>query len=192
MISELLQNFDRLVPLSDDCKDYLRKTMRRHCLSNREYLFKVGDESRRVYFVQEGILCHFHKGRRCWRITDENSLLIRTHKPLPDDNNIQAMEDCVLYSLDRPQLNDACRKFPAFAEAVTQYYQKEILINQTHLFLLRKTRRFDRYRFVTEACPDFISRVPEEYLSQYLCIPLPVFRCMKRTIYPRRVRCHAG
>ena len=175
-MNEILQFLQSINSLSPQLIEYLSRTLKYRELSKKEYLLKAGHISRNVCFIQQGLLRAFYtKGDKevtSWFMKEGDiSVSIESfYDQIVSYENIQALEDCVLYYLDHKELEYIYREFQEFnyiGRVLTIKYHK-LWVKQ--LYSIRMQSACDRYRWLLENHPDLLIRVPAKYIASYLDI----------------------
>jgi CRP-like cAMP-binding protein len=173
---ELLNYLNSLHPLSQGANDYLLENLKTIEIPKKQFLLKQGKICYSIYFVKKGLL-------RCFYIKDdkeisswfmkETDVIISVESFFNQSvsyENIQALEDCILYYIDYYELQCLYNTFPEFnfvGRALTEkYYQ----LSEQRLYSLRMQRAFEKYNFLMDHFPQIIQRVPSKYIASYLGI----------------------
>jgi CRP-like cAMP-binding protein len=173
----LLKEFRRIVEFPD--KDFLKLTplLEKVCVKKNEHLFRAGDISRKVYFVEKGCLRQylFNKNGEerniyfkveCGWCSELESFLNNT----PTDLNLQALEDSELLAIDQKNWVYAVTHIPPFtmyfikAQQETNYMLKKRLGEATI-----ETPEEKYMRFLNEE-PQLLLRLPLFQVAAYLGI----------------------
>ncbi len=89
---------------------------------------------------------------------------------IPSHENIQALEDSILYYIEYNELQFLYHEHPEFnfvgRKLVEKYYQ----LSEKRLLSLRMQKAAQRYSFVMDNFPQIIQRVPSKYIASYLGI----------------------
>jgi CRP-like cAMP-binding protein len=173
----LLKEFRRIVEFPD--KDFLKLTplLEKVCVKKNEHLFRAGDISRKVYFVEKGCLRQYlfnnngeerniyFKVEYGW-CSELESFLNNT----PTDLNLQALEDSELLAIDQKNWVYAVTHIPPFtmyfikAQQETNYMLKKRLGEATI-----ETPEEKYMRFLNEE-PQLLLRLPLFQVAAYLGI----------------------
>jgi CRP-like cAMP-binding protein len=82
--------------------------------------------------------------------------------------NIQALEDTVVYSISYEELQDIYREFPSFNFVGRTLAEKFFLQLNQQLYAMRMQPAQARYSWMLEKFPGLILRVPLKYIASYL------------------------
>jgi CRP-like cAMP-binding protein len=173
----LLTEFRRIVEFPE--KDFLKLTpmLERVSVRKNEHLFRAGDISRKVYFVEKGCLRQYllnSKGEErniyfkveCGWCSELESFLNNT----PTDLNLQALEDSELLAINQKNWIYAVTHIPPFtmyfikAQQETNYILKKRLGEATI-----ETPEEKYMRFLKEE-PQLLLRLPLFQIAAYLGI----------------------
>ena len=161
-------------PLPEGCAEYLQIIVKRKEYARKEFLLRSGQVCRNVYFVEEGLL-------RCYYLKDgmevsswfmkEGGICMSVESFLRQEcsqENIQALENTVVYFIHHKELEEVCRGFPAF-ETIARSLLKEFYIrSEQRSFSIRMQKTHERYDWIREKFPDLLQRVPAKYIASYL------------------------
>lgn len=88
----------------------------------------------------------------------------------PSHESIQAIEDTICYSVSFDELNDLYKRFPLLnlnGRLLTTHYY---ILSEERLYIIRKQKAFDRYKYLIEKHPEILFRAPIKYIASYLGI----------------------
>jgi len=175
-MKELLAYLNSIYPLSQPAIEYLTEHLKEIEIPKKEFILKQGRICYNIYFVERGLL-------RCFYIKDDkeiNSWFMKEQDVIfsvesflnqtPSYENIQALEDCVLYYIDYNELQylyNNCPEFNFIGRVVTEKYYK---LSEQRLYSLRMQKAMERYNFILNHFPQIILRVPSKYIASYLGI----------------------
>ncbi len=173
---ELLQYFNTIYPLSSDLEQYLLSIFKVKELTKKSYILKQGQVCRNLYFIEKGLVrCFYIKDDKevCSWFMKEGDLIISVEsffKQVISYENIQAIEDCLVYYIDYKDLQYMYRHFidsNFLARVVTEKYY---MLSEQRLFSIRMQRAQERYQYLIDNFPELIQRVPSKYIASYLSI----------------------
>ncbi len=147
-------------------------------LPANSYLLKEGKTCEAIWFVEEGLIRHFYidkkgKERNTWftaenTITTEISSLINT---LPSTENIQLIEDSIIYKLNYADISELLNKYHQFCiwyiKTIEHFHFKQTDKRITELQFLDAT---ERYKELLLHNPTFIQRISLGNIASYLNI----------------------
>ena len=84
--------------------------------------------------------------------------------------NIQALEDCLLFYISFDELQFAYQNYPdlnSLGRILTENYYR---LSEQKLFSLRMQRAHEKYLFLLDHSPHIVQRVPLKYIASYLGI----------------------
>jgi CRP/FNR family transcriptional regulator, anaerobic regulatory protein len=175
-MKELLTFLNSIYPLSESAVEYLTKNLKETEISKKSYLLKEGRICYNIYFVSKGLLrCFYNKNNK-----EINSWFMKEHDVIfsvesflnqtPSYENIQALEDSILYYISYDELQylyHNCPEFNFIGRVVTEEYYK---LSEQRLYSLRMQKAYERYHFMLNHFSQIILRVPSKYISSYLGI----------------------
>src|SRR4051794_21549251 len=83
---------------------------------------------------------------------------------------IQALEDCITWSITYQELQDIYRKYPEFNQHRAILLEKYYVECEIRQRILSLTSAVDRYIQVLELQPEIILHLPAKYIASYLNI----------------------
>jgi CRP-like cAMP-binding protein len=150
------------------------------------FLLKKGQISGDFIFIEKGCLRVFWE-RECDEITgwfafeDEFFCELSSYLPnQPSKFGVQALEDTIIYYLEKSQMEQLYNEYPVWQELVRKFWEQVILhlINNVVSFQAETAEK--RYERALQH-PKLIQRIPLKYLSSYLGItPTSLSRLRKR------------
>lgn len=175
-MEQLLAFLNSIYPLSESAIAYLEEHLKVREVGKRKYILKQGRTCCNIYFVKNGLLrCYYIKDDKeinSW-FMKEGDVIISVESffnQLPSHENIQALEDSILYYIEYNELQYLYHNHPEFnfvgRKLVEKYYQ----LSEKRLLSLRMQKAAQRYRFVMDNFPQIIQRVPSKYIASYLGI----------------------
>lgn len=175
-MKDLIAYLNSIYPLSKPAKEFLFEHLKEIEIPKKEFILKQGRICFNIYFVQIGLLrCFYNKDDKeisSW-FMKEGDVIFSVESFLnqtPGYENIQALEDSLLYYVDYDELQylySHCPEFNFIGRVVTEKYYK---LSEQRLYSLRMQKAKERYNFILEHFPQFILRVPSKYIASYLGI----------------------
>ncbi len=102
---------------------------------------------------------------------------------LPSNENIQALTDCELYTLDRKDLEELMARIPAVDQYMRSVGDRLVLEMEGRIRYLQNAGAEQRYRHLMEQHPRLLRDVPLQYLASYLGItPQHMSRLRKQSM----------
>lgn len=175
-MENLINYLQSIHPLSTILQDHLSIVLKTKELSRKEYLLKQGRVSKEICFIEKGLLrCFYLKDDKeicSWFMKEYDvTILLKSFFTQQSSNeNIQALEDCILYYITYDELQYIYKTYPEFnfiSRVLTEQYYT---LSEQRLYSIRMQRSFERYDFLIEKDPELIQRVPSKYLASYLGI----------------------
>jgi len=175
-MEEIIQKIKDIIELSDELELLLRRILRPDVLRKKQKLLKKGQICTRLYFIEQGLLRLYVKSgdreRSSWfmlegdLVTSVTSFFGRA----PSLETIEALEDCVLWSISWQELQDLYISFPGFRK-VGQYYTEKYYCQDDRLKIMLLTKSPAAfYDYLRENFPKVVDRVPKKYLASSMGI----------------------
>lgn len=168
---ELLNSIQSLSPfLINRLSSILTKTT----LPKGGFLLESGEISHRIYFIEKGLLRCFYKEERIevssW-FMKEGDVIVSVEsffQQTPSYENIQALEECELYSITYDELQKTYELFPEFnfvGRVLTEKYYRQIW---NYVYNTRMKEGKERYQYFVDTFPELCQRVPQKHIASYL------------------------
>lgn len=163
-------------PLSPPLRDHLEDIVKEKRLVRKDFLLKAGQICGNIYFVEKGLL-------RSYYVKDEkeissgfskegeiavavDSFLTQTYS----QENIQALEDTVVYYISYEELQRIYREYAEFNRIGRILLEKCLLRSTQRVTALWMQKSDDRYDWLVRHYPDLLQRVPAKHLASWLGI----------------------
>ena len=173
---DLLALLEDQAPLSPELRDHLQQIVHVEDFSKKAHLLRAGHLNTKVYFIIEGLVrCYVEKNgkERCiWFLKEKDVIYPREgfNKQTMTDENMQALEDCLVYSISFSELEAMYLKYPEL-----NFHGRRVAVQYSLLWytlfkeLLMVSAR-ERYQFLLEHFPELVQRVQGQYLASFLGI----------------------
>lgn len=173
-LSNLFAYLNSFHSISPDSAKYVSRKIVERRLKKGELLQKSGTICPCIYFVEKGILRGYivdnNKKVTTW-ITSENQLVSSIRSLLlqvPTPENIEALEDCVLFGFDIADLQHLYDNYPewnALGRKIAEYYYA---FAEDRAFICRLSNATERYNYFMTNNGHLINRIPQMYIASYL------------------------
>jgi CRP-like cAMP-binding protein len=184
-MDKFLQSLNLIYPVSPDLHEHLLDKLKLVILPKKGFLLKEGRICKNIYFINKGLARCFYikedKEVSSW-FMKEGDLIISVEsyfKQQPSYENIQAIEECELFSLSYEELHVIYHKFPEFNFIARVITEKYYTLSEQRLFSLRMQRASERYAHLMNHFPEIIQRVPSTFIASYLGITLETLSRIK-------------
>ncbi len=143
----------------------------------KEFLLPQNAICKRRYFIIEGLVRLFYIdangvektvlfGVENWWITNLDSFV----KEIPSEKMIQALENTVVLSITREELEKLYRLVPKLERAFRKITENMLISIQRKDEVFMKKSSRERYSNLIRQIPDFANRVPQYMIASYLGI----------------------
>jgi len=174
---ELLFNIiDAYIDISADAKVALQDSLSRKEMRSGDLLLKQNTVSREIFFLESGLVRGFYdlEGNEItsW-FAYEGLWFASLHsfiEEVPSLENIEALEDCTVYTLKREDLYQFYQYFPEFnvlGRRIAEQYYIEV---SKRALILQTQSAHTRYSTLIAKRPQLLQRVPLKYIASYLGI----------------------
>lgn len=184
MIS-LLRYLRAIHSLSEPLRDRLEDIIKEKQLARKDYLLKAGQICGNIYFIEQGLLrSYYSDGKKeiSSYFFKEGDICISAESFFTQQygqENIQAIENCIVQYISYEQLQRIFREFPEFN------FIGRILLEKCYLLLVQRFTAMwmqsasDRFEWLAREFPELLQRVPAKYLASYLEITEGMFSTIK-------------
>lgn len=172
----LLDRYRHIINISPELESDLNRCLVLHHFRKKHILLRKGEIANYMYFIQEGMLMSYHEidGKQImnWFLMENDVAiaLIPFHRRTPSEEYIEVLQDCTLFAMHHDDLVSLYRRhlelaFIALGQTLNYYCQSE----ERNISFRHKNAN-ERYQWLISTYPEFIKRVPNEYIASYLGI----------------------
>ncbi len=187
-MDQFLQSLNQIHPLPKELLKLLELNLETLVFPKKSFLLKQGQVCKNICFIEKGLArCFYVKEDRevsSW-FMKEGDLIISVEsffKQRPSYENIQALEECVVFSFDYNTLQALYLQFPEFNFIGRVLTEKYYALSEQRLYSLRMQRAAERYAHLMDHFPEIIQRVPSTFIASYLGITLETLSRIKHVI----------
>lgn len=176
MYQTLKNTFDEILKISDEDWLLFESILKPIYLKKGDFLLKEGQVCKGIYFVSVGALrtYHLHDGKEINTCFNFEYDLLREIESMtnntPSTKNIQALEDCLVFFINREKLIDLYKKSDFYQTLGRMILEQLAISEQKYSFLLSSYSPKERYLQILENQPELIQRVSLQHLASYLGI----------------------
>jgi len=175
MYELILSNIAKHIQLTNDEIALFTSLLRHRKIRKRQYLLQAGDINQFENFVIKGCLRAYTVDARGeehiamfglagWWISDMYSFLTNT----PATQNIDALEDSEVFSIERSDLDKLYEQVPKFNKLFLKLLQNAFVAHQRRILAsISQTAEQQYMDFVTKY-PSIEQRVPQHQIASYL------------------------
>ncbi len=141
-----------------------------------EVILSEGQVCKCVWVVLQGLVRAFHYVGE----TEVTSRLMKPHHIIisvesfytqtPAFESLQAIEPTRLACMPYQRLDDLYHQFPSFNYTGRRLTEHYLYLTERRLYLLRKQKAGDKYKFFLEEYPNLINQIPLKYVASFLGI----------------------
>lgn len=163
--------------LSDDEINQVEKHLITRTLQKGEYFIREGKECQEVAFIKSGILRSYYtkdNGEEItYCITFSNTMMTAyssfiTGAKSPE--NIQAITAAELLILKKSVINELAAASTNWVKLLKFFAEQQYVELEKRIFSYQKEKAFERYVELMKNHPDYIQKIPLQYLASYLGI----------------------
>jgi len=177
MYELFLQECNKKVPLTPEEEGIIKTYLIPKKLRKKQYLLQEGDVCRYAVFVEKGLLRSYtidKKGNEHilqfalegWWMSDLYSFFTLE----PSIYTMDALEDCELLMLSRPNWDTLLEKMPKMERFFRILIQNNLIATQRRLMKTFSETAETKYQNLVETFPECFNRVPQHMIASYLGI----------------------
>jgi CRP-like cAMP-binding protein len=175
MYDLILSNVAKHIQLTDKETSFFTSLLRLRKVRKRQFLLQAGDVSQFENFVNKGCLraytvdAHGEEhiamfGLEGWWISDLYSFLTNT----PATQNIDALEDSEVFSIERSDLENLYEQVPKFNRFFLKLLQNAFVAHQRRILGAMSQTAEEQYYDFIRRYPSIDQRVPQHQIASYL------------------------
>ncbi len=184
-MKKLFQLLNSIAPLSGDLQKHLENTLQRAVYKKRSYLLQAGQVSNCIHFIEEGMVrCFYDNGAHeicIWFMTAGNVIISVESflQQIKSYQYIQALEDCITWSISYRQLEEVYKRFPEFNLHRAALLEKYYVESEKRQRILSLHTAAERYSLLMETQPEITLQLPAKFIASYLNIDEAYFSKIK-------------
>ena len=172
----LLQLLNNISPISASLRGHLTQTLKRKVFKKRSYLLQEGQVSHHIHYIESGsVRCFYDNGSKevsIW-FMDRGNVIISVKSFLTQTRSyqyIQALEDCITWSVSYHELQTIYAKFPEFNIHRAVLLERYYIESEKRQRMLSINSAAERYAYLMETSPELMLQLPAKYIASYLNI----------------------
>jgi len=184
-LSTKLSEFHQLKDAELDA--FLSRCKKRE-LKKGEHLLMQGDVCKNIYFLDKGIIRGYYyledKEVSSWFGFEEYFVtsFYSYISAKPSMENLQAIEDSVLWSLSKQAIEELFDQFPTIERMVRKAYETYYIRLENRYVNAQFKSAAERYQELMETSPQILQRVPLGYVASYLGISQETLSRIRKTV----------
>ncbi|MBD3906485.1 Crp/Fnr family transcriptional regulator [Chryseobacterium sp. Ch-15] len=174
MIQQFFQSFNLF---SENEIHHLLVFFEERKLSKNDLFVKEGEKCKEIAFIQSGVFRSYYTSDEgkdstyCFRFPND---LMASYSSFisdkPSIENMQAISEATLLVIKKEKIQKLVSENPKWNEFLRMIAEQEYLELEKRFFQLQRDDATQRYAFLIENQPDYIQKIPLQYLSSYLGI----------------------
>ena len=184
-MEKLLQLLHSIESLSAPLQAHLKKILKRNVFKKRSYLLQAGQVSDCIHFIETGMVrCFYDKEAQEINIwfMDAGNVIISVEsflRQIKSYQYIQAMEECITWSVSYARTQRRLPKFPEFNFTVPFCLKNIMSKVKRRQRILSLNTAVERYALLMETQPEITLQLPAKYIASYLNIDEGYFSKIK-------------
>lgn len=174
MIQQFFQSFNLF---SKNEIDHLLTFFKERTLAKNDFFVKENERCKEIAFIQSGIFRSYYTSNEgkdntyCFRFPND---LMASYSSFisdkPSIENLQAISEATLLVIKKEKIQELVSENPKWSEFLRMIAEQEYLELEKRFFQLQQNDAAQRYTFLIENQPDYIQKIPLQYLASYLGI----------------------
>ena len=172
----LLQLLNNIAPLSEPLRQHLAQVIKRKVYKKRAFLLQEGQVCNHIWYLETGTVRCFYDSDstevNIW-FMDKGNVIISVESFLTQTESheyIQALEDCIAWSVSYNELQAIYKRFPEFNLHRAVSLEKYYIESEKRQRMLSLNTAAERYAYLMETSPELTLRLPAKYIASYLNI----------------------
>ena len=184
-MEKLLQLLHSIESLSEPLQAHLKKILKRNVFKKRSYLLQACQVSDSIHFMETGLVrCFYDNGTQEINIwfMDAGNVIISVEsflRQIKSYQYIQAMEECITWSVSYAELQSVYQRFPEFNLHRAVLLEKYYVESEKRQRILSLNTAVERYALLMETQPQLVLKLPAKYVASYLNIDEAYFSKIK-------------
>ncbi len=174
--------------MSPALEQYLRVHIHTCSFRKGKMILKAGEMCNYIYFINKGAVRGFiregQKDITTW-ITVEGELVTSIYSldlKAPATENMQAVEDCEMFSLSYTDLHNLYQRFPEFNVLIRKLLQQYYRDAEGRAFIARLTNAENKYKHFLLKSDHLANRIPLKYIASYLGMTLETLSRVRKKL----------
>lgn len=175
MIETLFNHIRKFSSVSDSDLQLIEEVVSKKSFKKKEHLLTDGHRCQYKYFILSGCLRSYFMNQKGveqilnfgiegWWMTDYDSFVNESISHL----NIQALEDCEVLRLSKPDFDQMVTSSPALHAYFRVILEKRHIADQRRIQYMFNMTGEEIYDHFHQSNPSFVQRVPQYMLASYL------------------------
>ncbi len=176
LLTPFFCELELIQPLEDEVKASLIEKFTIITVEKEMILLSEGEVCKYVWVVLDGLIRSFHYVGE----TEVTSSLMKPHHTIisiasfhtqkPAFESLQALQHSVLARIHFEQLENLYQQFPSLNYLGRKLTEQYLFMMEKRLYLLRKQKAIDKYRFFLEEYPNLVNEISLKYIASFLGI----------------------
>jgi len=174
LLAPFFDKLDRIQKMDDNLKTDLVKLFKIERKEKEHLLLKEGNICHNLWVVAEGVVRAFHyvnETEITSRIITPHHIIISAgsfYTQTPAMENIEVIDTAIVASLPHAQLENLYAKYPSLNFIVRKITEFYFYMSEKRLYMLRKQKAIEKYKYFLEHYPGLINEVPLKYVASFL------------------------
>ncbi len=176
LLTPFLLELEKIQPLQADLKAALVNSCTIMHIEKDTVILSEGEIDKYAWVVLQGLIRSFHYVGD----TEVTSSFMKPyhiiisiesfHRQTPAFESMQALQPSVLACIHYQQLNNLYHQFPYFNYTGRRLTERYLFLMEKRLFLLRKQKAANKYKFFLDEYPGLVNEIPLKYIASFLGI----------------------
>lgn len=171
----LVENYlNKHFPLSKEVTDEVTNKFTKELVAKGEFYIKGGRPAFKLGLIESGLIRIYAASKEKevtqwistpgYFITELSSFVFQT----PSRLNLQAIEDCVIWSITKEDHQFLCKRIPEWNDVDKKFIAKCFVTLEDRIFSHLYMTAEERFKQLMDTQPDLFNKVPLQYLASML------------------------
>ncbi len=176
LLTPFLLELENIQPLPIDLKSLLVNDAEILHATKGDIILSEGEICKYAWVVLKGIIRSFHyvgESEVTSSLMKPHHIVISVesfHTQTPAFESLEALQSSLLARIHYQQLEKLYQQFPDFNYTGRRLTEQYLFLMEERLYLLRKHKAIDKYKFFLKNYPGLINEIPLKYIASFLGI----------------------
>ena len=173
-MQQIISMLDAVKPLSTHVQHFLEKKLKNEFFTKKSMIVQPETVNKKIYFIEKGIVRAYFiengKEHTTWFFKEADIIIsvISFFSQKPSNEYIEALEDCMMWSISYTDLQFLYENFSEFNYIGRVLTEKYYCLSEIRNYNIRMKSVNERYLFLQQQIPDILNRVPIKHIASHL------------------------
>ncbi len=176
LLTPFLLELDNIQPMQEDLKNRLIDDAELLHAIKGDIILSEGEICKHAWVVLKGIIRSFHyvgESEVTSSLMKPHHIIISVesfHTQTPAFESWEVLQPSLLARIHYTQLEKLYQQFPYFNYTVRRLTERYVFLMEERLYMLRKQKAIDKYKFFLKKYPGITNGIPLKYIASFLGI----------------------